>query len=135
MYVAECDPDTVLQPKAKKRIERTERVIEILIIVPNARLARHVKKVVTHQFAPHAADLSHFGVEAVTANVVAITLVGLGAGNASYHGIRLEHRGWHLAFAQFVCGRQAGSPRPENDDMFVHGRSYRIENVCSGLGI
>ena len=136
--VAEQNPRRLVGAHVEQRVERLQRVGEIFLAIENAAHPRALQEVVGQDFLPQRLDALHFGEEAVAADVVAIALVDLGAGDAADLATLLkDNRMMRPAvLVQLVGGGQPGRSAANDGDR--RGRSAadgRAEGICSRLEI
>ena len=102
-------------------VHALERVLEELLVPVDPRLARALEELLLHDLVPEVVDLLDLGEEAMAAEVEAVAVAHLGAGDPADLIGRLEHDHRLALLGQQVAGGQAGRAAAEHDDGLLGG--------------
>ena len=91
--VAQQDPARSVRTHVEQRVEGLQRIGKILTAVEDAAHPRALQEIVGQDFLPQGLDRLHLREETVAADVVAVALVDLGAGDSAHHPAFLEDDG------------------------------------------
>ena len=94
-------------PRPRKRIHRSQGVVEESAVVVNARQPRTRLEVVAEDVLPPLVDERHFAEEAMATNVETIAAVLYRSGDPSDHVVLLQHDGIGTHLGQFISGGQS----------------------------
>src|SRR5262249_40688187 len=117
-------------------VQRTEGIIEELLLVVDSRQARTSKKVILEHLVPHLVHFLYLGEEAVATHVEMISAILGGARETAYQLLSLEHDGKKAEFGELVGRSQAGRPRANNDKVSprLFFRAHRKAAIRDGEG-
>ena len=108
-------------PELADHVHALQRVLEELVVPVDPRLARPPEELVPHDLVPEVVDLLDLGEEAVSAEVEAIAVAHLGAGDAAHLIGRLEHDHRLALLGQQIAGGQPGGAAAQREHGVLGG--------------
>ena len=100
-------------------VHALERILEELVVPVDPALARTLEELLLHDLVPEVVDLLDLGEEAVAAEVEAVAVAHLGAGDPADLVGGLEHDHGLALLGQKISRCQAGRTTAQHDDRMV----------------
>ena len=116
LEITQQDQRTLADAEIAEGIDKTERVVEEIPVVMDARQPPDLQQIVPEHFLPEPLHLVVLGVEAMPADVEAAALVDLRAGQPADLVRLFQHERRAACLRQLVRGREAGRTGADDDD-------------------
>ena len=102
-------------------VDTLQRVLEELVVPVDPALARALEELLLHDLVPEVVDLLDLGEEAVAAEIEAVSVADLGAGDAADLVRGLEHDHGLALLGELIAGGETGWTSAEHDDGVLRG--------------